>query len=74
MRSPHDSTLPSAERGWWRLGAGVGGFVGSAADDGAPDSDVLDAHRVDGEWVVFEHREVGGLAAFDAAELVVSVS
>ena len=55
------------------LCAGTGCLVGLSADDGSPDADVFDSHRVDGEWALFEHGEVGCFAALDTAELVVGV-
>jgi len=38
--------------------------------EGAPDRNVFDLHRIDRDWIVGEDREVGELARYDAADIL----
>ena len=51
----------------------MSGFERHPADNGAPNTDVFDLHRVNCQWVVFQDREIGGFAALDRAELIIEM-
>src|SRR5687767_14178000 len=49
------------------------GFEHLSGEHGAPDAHVLQGGRIDLERIVLEHAEVGALAAFDRADLVIEL-